>query len=92
MSIYLTPEEQTTLTIALALENEGFTSAAQWLRNQIAALKGVKWDEPPHPGGWEAVFRTHRGSLPPVVTPTPTAHQPAIRPDQIVGAPFDEAL
>lgn len=98
--IPLTPAEQTRLTVALELENAGFHESANWLREQIATLRGIKWHEvaeknekkPLDSAGWERLFRIHRGSLPPQspsqishLNPLPQSITPTIREDQTRG-------
>lgn len=83
--ISLTEREQTVLTIALTLENQGFTEAAAYLRGTISALRLVEWNEPTSHIPWADLFRIHRGSASPYVPAVPPVeHKINIRPDQTV--------
>ncbi len=88
-TIPLTEAENHDLTIALRLENAGFATAAQWLRNQILVLRGVKWDDSKGEApivhdakAWKALFRAHRGSVTPY-SPQPIPIPPSTRDDQV---------
>ncbi len=78
-TLSLTPHEHAQVTIALALEQQGFTEAAAWLRAQIKPLQLVDWDpvddslvSPAAMAEWATVFRAHRGSPAPFPPDQPT--------------------
>ena len=86
-SITLTTEEQWSLNNALRLENAGFTQAAQWLRDQILVLRGIKWDDSKGEApivhdakAWKALFRAHRGSIEPFLPKKDISPYPASQP------------